>query len=124
MFTGPITAARLGKSVLSVPPLARRAHLALDEGQNRSLLDYMRAGGVTTFLYGGNANLYNVGVTEFATLLDMLERLAAADDWIIPSVGADYGKACDQIDIAKTKAFPTVMILPLRFPFTPKGAAH
>ena len=124
MFTGSITTDRLRRSVISVPPLARRADLVLDEAQNRNLLDYMRAGGVTTFLYGGNANLYNVGVSEFAKLLDMLERLAAADDWIIPSIGADYGKACDQIDIVKARAFPTVMILPLRFPATPKGTAR
>src|SRR4051812_14438507 len=100
MFTGSITTDRLRKSVISVPPLARRADLTLDESENRKLLDHMRAGGVTTYLYGGNANLYNIGVSEFATLLDMLERLAAPDDWLVPSVGADYGKACDQIDIA------------------------
>ncbi len=124
MFTGPITAARLRKSVISVPPLARRADLAIDETQNRRLLDHMRTGGVTTFLYGGNANLYNIGVTEFGTLLDMLERLAAPDDWMVPSIGADYGKACDQIELLKGRAFPTAMVLPLRFPATPKGAAH
>lgn len=124
MFTGKVTPARLRKSVLSVPPLARRADLALDEAQNRRLLDHMRAGGVTTFLYGGNANLYNIGVSEFGALLDMLERIVAADDWVIPSVGGDYGKACDQIDLLKSRAFPTAMVLPLRFPATPKGAAR
>jgi 4-hydroxy-tetrahydrodipicolinate synthase len=124
MFTGPVTPARLQKSVLSVPPLARRADLALDEKQNRRLLEHLRTGGVTTYLYGGNANLYNMGVSEFGALLDLLERLAAADDWMIPSVGADYGKACDQIDLMKDRAFPTAMILPLRFPATTKGAAR
>jgi dihydrodipicolinate synthase/N-acetylneuraminate lyase len=124
MFTGAISPARLRKSVISVPPLARRADLALDEAQNRRLLDHLRAGGVTTYLYGGNANLYNMGVTEFGALLDMLERLTAADDWIIPSIGADYGKACDQIDLLKDRAFPTAMVLPLRFPATTKGAAR
>jgi len=124
MFSEAITPARLRKSVLSVPPLARRSDLALDEAQNRRLLDYLRAGGVTTFLYGGNANLYNMGVTEFGALLDMLERLAQPDDWMLPSVGADYGKACDQIDLLKSRAFPTAMVLPLRFPATPKGAAR
>jgi dihydrodipicolinate synthase/N-acetylneuraminate lyase len=124
MFTGSIDAARLRKSVISVPPLARRADLAIDVPQNRRLLDHLRAGGVTTYLYGGNANLYNIGVTEFGTLLDMLERIVAADDWVIPSIGADYGKACDQIDFLKTRAFPTAMVLPLRFPATTKGAAH
>jgi dihydrodipicolinate synthase/N-acetylneuraminate lyase len=124
MFTGPITVARLRKSVISVPPLPRRADLAMDEAQNRRLLDHLRAGGVTTYLYGGNANLYNIGVTEFGALLDMLERIVAPDDWVVPSIGADYGKACDQIDLLKTRAFPTAMVLPLRFPATPKGAAR
>ena len=124
MFTGPVTVARLRKSVLSVPPLPRRADLSLDEAQNRRLLDHLRAGGVTTYLYGGNANLYNMGVTEFGALLDLMERLAAPDDWMIPSIGADYGKACDQIDLLKARAFPTAMILPLRFPATTKGAAR
>src|SRR5262249_41354675 len=56
--------------------------------------------------------------------LDMLERLAAPDDWIIPSIGADFGKACDQIDLVKARAFPTAMVLPLRFPATTHGAAR
>jgi 4-hydroxy-tetrahydrodipicolinate synthase len=124
MFTGSVTPARLRKSVISVPSLPRRADLTLDETQNRRLLDHLRAGGLTTYLYGGNANLYNMGVTEFGALLEMLERLVAPDDWVIPSVGADYGKACDQIDLLKTRAFPTAMILPLRFPATTKGAAR
>ena len=124
MFTGSITAARLRKSVLSVPPLARRADLALDHEQNRRLLAHMRAGGVTTFLYGGNANLYNIGVTDFGARLDMLEALAEPDDWMLPSIGPDFGKACDQIDLLKPRAFPTAMILPLRFPSTPQGVAR
>src|SRR3954462_10659462 len=124
MFTGPVSVTRLRQSVISVPPLPRRADLAMDEAQNRRLLDHMRAGGVTTYLYGGNANLYNMGVTEFGTLRDMLERICAPDDWVIPSVGADYGKACDQIDLLKTRAFPTARGLPLRFPATPQGAAR
>jgi dihydrodipicolinate synthase/N-acetylneuraminate lyase len=123
MFTGSITAARLQKSVLSVPSLARDSGYALDHEQNRRLMAHLRSGGVSTFMYGGNANLYNIGVKEFASLLDMLEKLAESDDWIIPSVGADYGKACDQIEELKGRKFPTAMVLPLRFPATPKGAA-
>jgi dihydrodipicolinate synthase/N-acetylneuraminate lyase len=123
MFTGSITPARLQKSVLSVPPLARDAGYALAPEQNKRLMAHLRSGGVNTFMFGGNANLYNIGVKEFATLLEMLEKLSESDDWIIPSVGADYGKACDQIDVLKGSKFPTAMILPLRFPATPKGAA-
>jgi dihydrodipicolinate synthase/N-acetylneuraminate lyase len=123
MFTGTITPERLRKSVLSVPALARNANLSLNVAANQALVEHMRAGGVSTFMYGGNANFYNVGVGEYPAILDLLEALAGPDDWVIPSVGADFGKALDQLDILKERAFPTAMVLPLRFPATKAGAA-
>ncbi len=87
------------------------------------MIRYLEDGGVTTLLYGGNANLYNVGLREFPALLDMLEELAADDSWVIPSVGADYGKMMDQASFLKMRAFPTAMILPLGFPSTSDGVA-
>jgi dihydrodipicolinate synthase/N-acetylneuraminate lyase len=123
MKTSPITVEDLRRSVLSVPPLARRADLALDEGQNARIVGHLRDGGVSTFMYGGNANLYHMGVSEFGELLDMLQRVAAPGDWMIPSVGSDFGKAMDQVALAKGQPFPTVMVLPHRFPVTTKGIA-
>jgi 4-hydroxy-tetrahydrodipicolinate synthase len=120
-----ITAATLSRSVLSVPPLARNADLALSTAGNRAQCDHLRAGGVTTFLWGGNANLYNMGVMEFSPFLDMIEEIAQPGDWHIPSVGADFGKAIDQAKLLKGRAaFPTAMMLPLRFPATPDGIAE
>jgi dihydrodipicolinate synthase/N-acetylneuraminate lyase len=123
MKTTPVTALDLGRSVISVPPLARRFDLSLDEKENGRLLAHMRAGGVSTFMYGGNANLYHVGVSDYGPLLEMLQRLAKADDWIIPSVGGDFGKAMDQVAVAKAYPFPTVMVLPQRFPVASAGVA-
>jgi dihydrodipicolinate synthase/N-acetylneuraminate lyase len=123
MFTGRIDATRLRKSVITVPPLARRPDLALAPDANSRLIAHMRAGGISTFLYGGNANLYNVGVSEFGRLLDMLEAAADADEWMIPSIGPDYGKASDQADLLRGRGFPTAMLLPLRFPATSTGIA-
>src|SRR5215813_5279520 len=105
MHQGQITPALLQKSVLSVPPLARSADHVLDAAENRRLLEHLRAGGVSTFLYGGNANLYNMSVREFGALLDLLASLALPGDWMIPSIGADFGKACDQIDLLKGHEF-------------------
>jgi dihydrodipicolinate synthase/N-acetylneuraminate lyase len=121
--TTPISAADLKASVLSVPPLARRSDYAIDREQNGRLLAHLRSGGVTTFMYGGNANLYNMGVSEFTALLEMLQALALDGDWMIPSVGSDFGKARDQVAIARKYPFPTVMALPHRFPATPAGVA-
>ena len=123
MKTDAVIPADLARSVLSVPPLPRGADGAIHEGETKRLVDWLHSGGVTTYLFGGNANLYNMGVSEFGTLLDVLERISPADGWMIPSFGADYGKSCDQIDILKHRAFPTAMLLPLTFPATTSGVA-
>lgn len=123
MKTTPVTKADLERSVLAVPPLARDKSFALDVEQNRKLLRYMEAGGVSTVLYGGNANVYNLGVSDHADTMRRVAELAAADTWVIPSIGPDYGKAMDQATILRDFGFPTCMILPLAFPATPKGAA-
>jgi 4-hydroxy-tetrahydrodipicolinate synthase len=121
--TSPVIEADLRASVLAVPPLARKADFSIDRDQNARLLAHLRSGGISTFMYGGNANLYNMSVSEFGTLLEMLEALAVDGDWMIPSVGSDFGKALDQVAIAKRFSFPTVMALPHRFPATPAGIA-
>lgn len=123
MKTAPVEVADLGASVLSVPPLARDARGEPSTAENRRQVGWLRSGGVTTYLYGGNANLYNFSSTGFARLLDVLEEIAPADGWMIPSIGADFGKAMDQAAILRERAFPTAMLLPLGFPATPSGVA-
>ncbi|WP_142846405.1 dihydrodipicolinate synthase family protein [Telmatospirillum sp. J64-1] len=118
-----IAQADLTRSVISVPPLALNADFSLNEAENRRLIEWMHAGGVTTYLYGGNANLYNYGAADFPALLDMLERICPEDGWMIPSVGADYGKALDQLRLLRDRDFPTAMVLPLTFPSTSQGLA-
>jgi 4-hydroxy-tetrahydrodipicolinate synthase len=113
----------LSGSVLSVPPLARKSDYTLDREGNRHILGHLAAGGVTTALYGGNANLYNMGVREFGTLIEQLQDIASEQTWVIPSVGPDYGKAEDQLAILKDSDLPTAMLLPLVFPATSAGVA-
>jgi len=124
MKTAPAQVVDLGASVLAVPPLARDAQGNPSTVENRRQVDWLHTGGVTTYLYGGNANLYNFSVTAFARLLDMLEEIAPPDGWMIPSIGADFGKAMDQAAILRERAFPTAMLLPLGFPATPSGVAR
>ncbi len=88
-------------------------------GETGRLVDWLLAGGVTTFLFGGNANLYNMGVSEFGSLLDLLENVTPEEGWAIPSIGPDYGKALDQIDLLRERDFPTAMVLPATSAFTP-----
>ncbi|MDH3063876.1 dihydrodipicolinate synthase family protein [Achromobacter insolitus] len=124
MKTSPVTAQDLQRSVIAVPPLARHADLSLNEAANKALLGHLEAGGVRNVMYGGNANFYNVGVSEYARIVDMLAGLAGADTWILPSVGPDYGKMMDQAAILRSRPFPTAMLLPMSFPYTDAGLAE
>lgn len=123
MKTDAVTPQDLRRSVISVPPLARNADYSFNEAHNEALLAHMRDGGVTTYMYGGNANLYHMGISEFGPFLEMLGRLARDGDWMIPSIGADFGKAMDQASVAREHPFPTIMVLPQRFPVAPAGVA-
>lgn len=123
MKTTAVTRADLERSVIAVPPLARNADLSLNADENRKLVRHLEQGGVSTLLYGGNANLYNTSVSEFPHLLAMLREIAGSDTWMIPSLGPDYGKAMDQAAILREFDFPTAMMLPMSFGATPAGVA-
>jgi dihydrodipicolinate synthase/N-acetylneuraminate lyase len=121
--TTPVTPADLSASVLSVPPLARRADLSLSPEANRALIKHLETGGVRTLMYGGNANFYHLPTSEYAATLDFLAEAAGKDTWVIPSAGADYGKLLDQAAILRSRAFPTAMALPFGKPSNDSGVA-
>jgi dihydrodipicolinate synthase/N-acetylneuraminate lyase len=121
MKTTPITASDLRNSVVAVPPLCRKADLTLNDAANTKLIRHLEAGGVTTLLYGGNANLYNIAVSEYPLLLEYLASAVAADTLVVPSVGPFYGNIVDQAAILKRFHFPTAMLLPTLFPAQPAG---
>lgn len=123
MKTTPVTSADLSRSVISVPPLARTDDLELNGAANRKLLSYLGAGGVTTAMYGGNANLYNIGTRQYGELLEQLPQWAPADTWVIPSMGPSFGQMLDHIEVLRDHPYPTAMILPLTNPATPVGTA-
>jgi dihydrodipicolinate synthase/N-acetylneuraminate lyase len=123
MKTSPVTLDDLTRSVLAVPPLARDKKLRLAAEENKKLIGHLEAGGVSTILYGGNANLYHISQGEFRLLLGALPAWVSADTWVIPSIGPMYGPMLEQIDVVKSTGYPTAMILPLSFPTTPDGVA-
>lgn len=123
MKTDAVTAADLRRSVIAVPPLARARNGAVSVVENRKIVAHMAAGGVSTFLYGGNANFYNLGVLEYPLTLEVLVDIAPADAWMIPSIGPDFGKALDQVTILKSFGFPTAMALPMASATRPAGVA-
>ncbi len=112
-----------GKSVVAVPPLARNADLTLNIKANAALIRHLEAGGVSTLMYGGNANFYHLGLSDYPRVLDMLLELAQPSSWIIPSAGPDFGKLMDQARYLRERPFPTAMVLPASGFSTDAGTA-
>lgn len=123
MQTVPVTRQHLLGSVIAVPPLARHADLTLNREANRRIIRHIEAGGVTTFLYGGNANFYHIRPSEFGAALDLLAEEAGAGSLVIPSVGPCYGTMMDQATVLRGHEFPTVMVLPMQGVLTDDGVA-
>src|SRR3954452_3429019 len=107
-----LTPQRLTESVLAVPPLCRNADLSLNPTENVKLIRHIEAGGVTTLLYGGNANFYHIPLSEYDDTLGFLAEAAAADTLVIPSAGPAYGTMMDQARVLRSHKFPTVIVLP------------
>jgi dihydrodipicolinate synthase/N-acetylneuraminate lyase len=116
-----LSLADLQASVISVPPLCRDAQLRPNAAENARLIKHIESGGVSTLLYGGNANFYNISLSEYETVLDQLEAAADPDTLIVPAFGPYFGFALDQAAILARKKFPTAMLLPTVAVSTPKG---
>lgn len=103
--------------VFAVPPLARanNPERPLDFEQNNRVVRHIADGGVTRFIYGGNAFLYHITLSDYAALL------AWMSDWskeltMLPSAGPSFGRLIDQAALLKTREFPAVMALPCADP--------
>ena len=60
------------EGVFAVPPLARAPGKAraIDFDQNARIIRYIAKGGISRFIYGGNAFLYHLTLDEYEQLLD------------------------------------------------------
>jgi dihydrodipicolinate synthase/N-acetylneuraminate lyase len=121
MKTTPVSIGDL-RGVFPVPPLARRndARRSIDFEQNNRVVRHIANGGLTRFLYGGNAFLHHITLAEYESLLDWLNGFADGL-WAIPSVGPSYGRAMDQASILRRYKFPCAMALPCGDPRDAKG---
>ena len=123
MITTPLSPDHLATSVMAVPPLARAADFSLAEEENVRIVRHLEAGGVRLLLYGGNANLYHVPLSEYEPILALLARIAGPDTLVIPSAGPTYGLLQDQARVLRRFAFPTAMVLPQQGITTSRGVA-
>lgn len=116
MKTTPVTLEDL-RGVFPVPPLARKndQRRTIDFAQNENIVRHLANGGMTRFLYGGNAFLYHITLSEFEELLDWLSGFGDGL-WAIPSIGPSYGRAMDQAALLRKYKFPCAMVLPCSDP--------
>ena len=108
--------------VFAVPPLPRRpnARRSLDFDAAELVAKHIEDGGITRYLYGGNAFLYHITLDEYETLLGWLAAFAETR-WAIPSVGPSFGRAMDQARLVRRHGFRTVMVLPCNDPRDARG---
>lgn len=123
MITSPLSPAHLATSVMAVPPLSRSADFSLAEDANRRIVGHLEAGGVRLLLYGGNANLYHVPVSEYEAILALFVAIAGPDTLVVPSAGPTHGLLQDQARILRRFPFPTAMVLPQQGITTSRGVA-
>jgi dihydrodipicolinate synthase/N-acetylneuraminate lyase len=77
--------------------------------------DHIAAGGVTRFLYGGNAFLYHISLSDYEALVGWLADFPS-NRWAIPSVGPSFGRALDQACLLRRASFRCAMVLPCADP--------
>ena len=123
MQTTPVTPEQLNASVIAVPPLARDSDLKIDREENAKIIRHIEAGGVSTLLYGGNANFYHIAPSEYADALEIIATESAENTLVVPSVGPAYGTMMDQAKVLQDFDFPTVMVLPMQGLTTDAGVA-
>jgi dihydrodipicolinate synthase/N-acetylneuraminate lyase len=121
MKTTPVSIEDL-RGVFPVPPLARKndARRSIDFDENNRIVRHIAGGGLTRFIYGGNAFLYHITLAEYEALIDWLNSFADGL-WAIPSLGPSYGRAMDQASILRRYKFPCAMALPCGDPRDAKG---
>jgi dihydrodipicolinate synthase/N-acetylneuraminate lyase len=121
MLSGPVALQELA-GVFAVPPLPRRADArrSLNFDAAECVARHIEAGGITRYLYGGNAFLYHVTLDEYEALLDWLGGFTDTR-WPIPGVGPSFGRAIDQARLLKRHAFRTAMLLPCNDPRDARG---
>jgi dihydrodipicolinate synthase/N-acetylneuraminate lyase len=120
-MTSPISTQDLD-GVFAVPPLPRKrdARRSLDFDAAECVARHIQAGGITRYLYGGNAFLYHVTLDEYDALLSWLSGFQPPR-WAIPSLGPSFGRAIDQTRLLRRHGFPTAMMLPCGDPRDARG---
>jgi dihydrodipicolinate synthase/N-acetylneuraminate lyase len=92
----------------------------IDFDAAEAVAQHIQDGGITRYLYGGNAFLYHITLDDYETLIGWLDGFDPSR-WPIPSVGPSFGRAIDQAKLLKRRSFRAVMVLPCNDPRDARG---
>jgi dihydrodipicolinate synthase/N-acetylneuraminate lyase len=119
MTSSPVTLDDIN-GLFAVPPVPRRADRHLDFDAGARLVCHIAAGGVSRFLYGGNAFLYHVTLAEYEALLDWLASFPVPG-FVLPGIGPSFGRALDQARLLRRYRFRCALMLPCSDPRDAEG---
>lgn len=99
--------------IYPVPPLARKndSNRSLNQVENDRMIRFLLAGGCSRIVYGGNALVYHLTLSEYR---DLIEWLSGWTDKVglIPAIGPSYGRALDHAAIVRGHRFASLLMLP------------
>src|ERR1700753_513393 len=97
--------------VFAVPPLARSAGSGrgIDIEQNSRIVRYIAQGGISRFIYGGNAFRYHSTLAQCEQLLEWQAHMQRDGQLFLMSAGPSYGRLMDQAPLLRRFAIPFVM---------------
>jgi dihydrodipicolinate synthase/N-acetylneuraminate lyase len=103
--------------VFAVPPLPRKPgpRRTIDFDAAARVAEHIESGGITRFLYGGNAFLYHLSLDEYECLAGWLAQFQPPRV-AIPSLGPAFGRAIDQARVLRRHGFTAAMLLPCNDP--------
>jgi len=111
------------QGLFAVPPLPRQPDRRIDFDACGRVACYIGAGGVSRFLYGGNAFLYHVTLAEYEELLEWLASFPVPG-FVLPGIGPSFGRAIDQARLLRRYRFRCALMLPCSDPRDAEGLEH
>ncbi len=103
-------------------PLALDNDLSVNAAASLRLAKHVRAGGLSTLLFGPNANFPSFGRHQYEAAAEIAVD-AARDGPVILSLGPELGRALDQVPAIERSGLKQVMLLPIHAPADTHGTA-
>ena len=100
--------------IYPVPPVAWSGNAPerkLNAQENDKLFRYLVNQGVNIIVYGGNAMVYHMTLSQYRELVEWLSGLTSRAE-IMLGVGPSFGRALDQAAVVRGHRFHSLLVLP------------